>query len=153
MSLSSTQQAFYNLIAPLAQEASSVTGIDPNIIIAQAALETGWGASAPGNNYFGIKGTGGTQTTQEFLNGAWQTIKASFQGYSSLEDSVNGYVSFITNNPRYQAVENATNIPDQLKALQASGYATDPNYAKKLQGIINMLPDFRHPAVPGQVPD
>ena len=142
MSLNSAQQAFYNKVFPLAQQASTQTGIDANIIFAQAALETGWGKSAPNNNYFGIKGSGGTQTTKEFVNGVWQTIQASFKGFSSLQDSVNGYVSFITSNPRYQAVQNAQGVSAQLAALQHSGYATDPSYAIKLQGIINQLPNF-----------
>jgi len=125
---------------PLAQQAGSRTGVDPRLIFAQSALETGWGRSAPNNNYFGIKGSGSSQTTREFINGQWVTTKDSFRGYGSMGDSVSGWVDFITGNKRYKPLLNADGLDAQLKALGASGYATDPGYVGKLKSIIAGLP-------------
>ena len=139
MALTVNQQSFVKKIWPFAVTASERTGIDPSIIVGQAALETGWGKSAPNNNYFGIKGPGGVQTTKEFINGEWVTIQDSFKGYASLEDSVKGYADFILKNPRYKDFMNAGNIADQISALQKSGYATDPNYGSKVASIANSV--------------
>lgn len=139
MALLPSQKGFYDDLWPQAQRAGAATGIDPAIIFAQSALETGWGKSAPNNNYFGIKGSGGTQTTKEYINGKWVTIKDSFAGYSSVEDSVTGYIKFMTENPRYSGVIGATSIEGQIAALGNSGYATDPNYAAKISAIVDMV--------------
>lgn len=140
MALSPSQQAYYNKYWPLALNASKGTGIDARIIFAQSALESRWGTATPGNNFFGIKGPGGTFSTKEFINGVWQNVTASFAGYKDAADSFAGYVDFINKYKRYLPVKNAQGLSAQLSALQASGYATDPGYSKKLSGIIAMLP-------------
>lgn len=140
MAYTPKQQKFFDSMWPLAQKAGARTGIDPRLIFAQSALETGWGSSAPNNNYFGIKGAGGTQTTREYINGTWVTIKDSFKGYSSMADSVSGYADFILGNKRYKPMLSANGLDAQLSALGASGYATDPKYTSKLQSIIGNLP-------------
>lgn len=147
MALTGYKLDFYNQMWPLAVNASARTGISPEIIFAQGALESSWGRSAPNNNYFGIKGPGGNQTTREFINGQWITIKDSFKGYSSMADSVQGWVDFITGNKRYKTLLNSQGTDAQLAALQKSGYATDPNYSSKLQSIIKGLPSL--PSLPG----
>lgn len=134
------QQSFYDTMWPLAVREGKSTGLDPRLIFAQSALETGWGRSAPNNNYFGIKGPGGNQTTREFINGAWTTIVDSFRGYSSASDSAAGYSSFLKANPRYKSLLSSQGLDAQLKALGASGYATDPGYIGKLRSIISGLP-------------
>lgn len=139
MSFEPYQQKFYDQFWPLAQT-SSQYGLSPEIVFAQAALESNWGRSAPNNNYFGIKGPGGTQTTKEFVNGQWVTIRDSFRGYSSAADSVRGYIDFIFGNKRYTEYRTAQGIDAQLGALGSSGYATDPGYIGKLKSIISDLP-------------
>jgi len=102
---------------------------------AQSSLETGYGKSAPGNNFFGVKGPGQTQRTQEVINGQRVTINDSFRAYNSLEDSANDYVRFLRENPRYAKVV-AAKSPDEAIAYQGrSGYATDPNYGPSLASI------------------
>lgn len=133
------QQSFYDMMWPLAQSAGNSIGLDPRLIFAQSALETGWGKSAPNNNFFGIKGPGGSQTTQEWINGKWQTIQANFRGYTSAADSVQGYTNFLQQNPRYKPLLNADGLDAQLAALGKSGYATDPGYIGKLKSIISGL--------------
>jgi len=142
MALTAKQKSFIDSIWPQAVEASKRTGVDPSIIVGQSALETGWGKSAPNNNYFGIKGPGGNQQTKEFLNGKWVTITDSFRGYSSMADSVKGYADFITSNPRYRDFMGAKTIEQQLSELQQSGYATDPNYAKKVGSIADTVKGY-----------
>jgi len=139
VALTQKQQQFIDSIWPQAVIAGKRTGVDPSIIVGQAALETGWGKSAPNNNYFGIKGPGGNQTTKEFLNGKWVTITDSFRGYGSMADSVKGYADFITSNPRYSDFMGAKTIAEQLVELQGSGYATDPSYGKKVGSIADTV--------------
>lgn len=125
---------FYRQMMPFALEVSKTTGIDPRIIVAQSALETGYGRSAPGNNYFGIKGPGQTQNTTEYgANGLYRT-PASFRTYDSMGDSVADY-GRVLSLPRYDAVRNAEGLDAQLAALGKSGYATDPRYGQKVGAI------------------
>lgn len=137
------KEGFIQSIMPHALEASQRTGVDPRIIIAQSAQETGWGKHAPGNNFFGIKShgkSGGQElATNEFINGQNTRVNDSFRQYASLGDSVSGYADFITENPRYQPMRSATGLDAQLEALGQSGYATDPNYANAVGSIAKSI--------------
>lgn len=141
--LSGDKQSFINALLPAAIEEGARTGVDPRIIVAQAAQETGWGRSAPGNNYFGIKshGQSGGQnlTTHEVINGQRVKINDSFRTFGSPEESVRGYGDFILNNKRYQPLREAQGLDNQLAALQASGYATDPNYSRSVGAIARSI--------------
>ena len=134
-----SQQDFVASILPSAIEESKRTGIDPRIIVAQGALESGWGKHAPGNNLFGIKSHGqpggNTLSTTEYVNGQPQQQTASFRGYESPTDSVRGYGDFMLQNPRYKPLRQAQGLDAQLEALGASGYATDPKYASSVGAI------------------
>lgn len=142
-SLGGNQQAFIQRMMPLAIEASRQTGIDPRIIVGQAALESAWGAKAPGNNFFGIKSHGvpggQTFTTTEFVNGSPVKMKDSFRTYPDMGASVQGYADFINRNPRYGPLKAADGLDAQLTALQRSGYATDPRYSAKVGGIARQI--------------
>jgi flagellum-specific peptidoglycan hydrolase FlgJ len=138
------KEEFVSTIMPLAQEAAAKTGVDPRLIVAQAALESGWGKSAPGNNLFGIKSHGApggnVLPTTEVVNGQPVQTRDSFAAYASPADSVNGYADFINKNPRYGAMKSAQGLDAQVAALGQSGYATDPNYAAKVGSIARGLP-------------
>jgi Muramidase (flagellum-specific) len=124
-----------------AQAASAKTGIDPRLIMAQTALETGYGKSIPGNNYFGIKGGGGAPIeTTEVINGRPTRVLAPFRGYKSPEESFQDYASFMQGN-RYAGVRQAKGLEAQIAELGKSGYATDPDYAKKLLAIAQGIPE------------
>lgn len=144
VNLSGNKEAFVNALMPAAIEASQRTGVDPRIIVAQAAQETGWGKSAPGNNYFGIKshgkGGGQTFTTHEVIDGKRVKINDSFRQFASPADSVAGYADFLLENPRYKPMMAAQGLDAQLQALGASGYATDPNYASSVGSIARGIP-------------
>ena len=141
--LSGNRQKFIDTLMPAAIEASRRTGVDPRIIVAQAAQETGWGRKAPGNNYFGIKSHGQeggqTFTTHEVINGKRVKIRDSFRTFASPADSVSGYADFIMRNQRYTGFRAAQGLDAQLAALQASGYATDPNYSNAVGAIARSI--------------
>lgn len=132
-----------------AQAAARELGVDAKALVAQAALETGWGrrmiSSSAGNanNLFGIKATGwsgksATVATTEYYNGVKTTEQAAFRAYDSPAESFADYVRMIKNNPRYQqALQSGGDVRKFASALQQAGYATDPNYASKISAIAN----------------
>jgi peptidoglycan hydrolase FlgJ len=135
-----------------AQKASKASGIPYEVIIAQAALETGWGKkqikttdNQPSHNYFGIKATSSWKghstrlTTQEFLNNNMIKIKDDFRVYRNKQHALTDYLDLLTKNPRYKAVVNAPDARTAAKALQDAQYATDPNYSDKLIQIISRI--------------
>lgn len=156
--ISGDKETFVASLLPAAIEESKRTGVDPRIIVAQAAQETGWGRSAPGNNYFGIKshGQGGGQNlaTHEYVDGKRVNVNDSFRTFESPADSVRGYGDFILKNPRYEGLRTAQGLDGQLQALQASGYATDPNYSRSVGAIARgiRLPETPQAAIEAAAP-
>lgn len=142
-----SKEEFLTALTPVAKEVASELGVSHKIVLAQAALESGWGKSVKGNNLMGIKShgeAGGLDVvTHEVVNGKKVKITDKFRQYASPEDSIRGYGSFLKANSRYKHFlqAGAENEDAQLSALQSSGYATDPKYAYKLKSIINSLPD------------
>lgn len=138
-----TPEEFQARFGPYAQQVSQRTGLDPRLVLSQAALETGWGSSAPNNNFFGIKSHGqaggNTLMTQEFEDGQMVNVPQSFRGYESPEQSFRGYADFILSNPRYQGVLAQGDLSGQIAAMGQSGYATDPDYTNKLASISRRL--------------
>ncbi len=142
---------FIQKLMPAAKQAAQKLGLEPLALLAQAALETGWGQrtfkTAEGNNsfnFFGIKAHSSWQgdvavvDTLEYRQGVAQKEKAKFRAYESPEQSLGDYVDFIKSNPRYQqAVAMADNPKAYFQQLQAAGYATDPNYAQKILSVFN----------------
>lgn len=147
----STPEQFVERIWPYAQRAAQALGVDPRMLVAQAALETGWGRHVPtagdgeaGNNLFGIKagrswnGDRASHLTQEFREGRMQTERAEFRTYDSIEQSFSDYVALLRGSPRYApALAVAGNNQAYATALQRAGYATDPQYAAKLTAIAH----------------
>lgn len=116
-----------------------------SVLIAQAAQETGWGKStlsALHNNYFGLKagskwkGATVNMNTGEVFNGKAFTVKSNFRKYPTIEAGVQDRISWMYSLNRYNAVAAATTPEEQARALQACGYATDPNYANNLINLI-----------------
>ena len=137
---------FLAAMTPVAKEVAADLGISHKIVLAQAALESGWGKSMKGNNLMGIKShgeKGGVDVvTHEVVNGKKVKITDSFKQYESPADSIRGYGAFLKANSRYKHFlrAGAENEDAQLSALQTSGYATDPQYSYKLATIIKGLP-------------
>ncbi|MFQ3236935.1 MAG: flagellar protein FlgJ [Paraglaciecola sp.] len=143
-------EAFIRQLFPAAQAAASELGLDPKAMLAQAAVETGWGKymmhNAQGNthNLFGIKADARWQgdkaivNTLEFEQGLATPKKAEFRAYSSFADGMDDYVSFVKENPRYQeALSNSAEPKRYFEQLQQAGYATDPGYANKVLAVLN----------------
>lgn len=140
---------FVKQLQPFAQQAAKALGIDPNALIAQAALESGWGNSVIKNpdgsssyNLFNIKadrswrGKQAQVSTLEFDQGIARRMSSGFRAYSSYQESFNDYVQFIKNNPRYDsALTKVANTGQYMRELQRAGYATDPSYADKVMHI------------------
>jgi peptidoglycan hydrolase FlgJ len=140
---------FVKQVSPYAKQAARVLGVDPNALIAQAALESGWGHSVIKNpdgsssyNLFNIKadrswrGKQAQQSALEFEGGIARKVSSGFRAYASYQDSFNDYVHFIKNNPRYEnALSKASNTAQYMRELQRAGYATDPSYADKVLHI------------------
>lgn len=136
---SNTREAFVDSIAPTAKAVAEELGIDPRIVIAQAALETGWGKKVKGNNLFGIKSHGKQDglmvQTHEVVDGKHIQMRDSFRQYNSFDDSIIDYGNFLQQNKRYKPMLQATTLQEQVEALGKSGYATDPEYADKVMAI------------------
>lgn len=142
---------FVKSIWPYARQAASALGLDPKILVAQAALETGWGQAVAkdshgvsSNNLFNIKAKGNASTdsvdvkTTEYLADTPIKTRASFKKYSSIEHSFKDYVSLIKENSRYeQALANARDPQRFVKEMHEAGYATDPKYADKILSIYH----------------
>jgi flagellar protein FlgJ len=144
-----TKQKFIEKMRPQAEAAARELGVEPRAILAQAALETGWGRSLPAdasNNFFGIKanpawrGAAVAADTQEYSGGVARAENASFRSYGSVRQGVDDYVSFLRDNPRYsEALGAGSDVRAFANALQRAGYATDPDYANKLVAIAEQL--------------
>ncbi len=141
---------FIQTMRPLAQKAAAKLGVDAGVLIAQSALETGWGKKiirqhdgASSHNLFGIKahrdwqGPVASVSTLEFSDGGMQRTRASFRVYESFAESFEDYADFLLSNPRYQdAINNSGNPREFVMELQTAGYATDPDYASKIIDIL-----------------
>ena len=144
--LKGQQREFYDkLYSTLLDQATKAGVKNPEAIArlgaAQSSLETGYGkATAGGNNYFGIKGSGGNQqSTQEFdpKTGKMVTQQASFRQYGSMQESAADYIKMMQGNKRYAGVLGAGSTSEAIAAQGRSGYATDPDYARKLAMITS----------------
>ena len=134
-----TPAEYFKQMLPYARSVSERIGIDPRLVLAQSALETGYGKSAPGMNYFGIKGQGQSLPTTEFENGSITNTTADFRTYENPMQSFQDYASLLLNNSRYDPVLAAKTLEEQIAAMGQSGYATDPGYASKLQNIASKI--------------
>lgn len=158
---------FVKAYLPYAKETERKTGISAKAILAQAALESGWGKAAPGNMFFGVKDTDGINGNEQLLttteysrrtdlkfpviisvtpvirNGQkWfkYMVKDYFRKYNTPEECFTDHANFFFKNKRYRQALTVKHDPYKFaEAIAAAGYATDPNYAKTLKQIISMI--------------
>jgi len=127
-------QSFINRLMAPAISAYNSANILPSILIGQGALESDYGTSSlaqEGNNLFGVTGTGPAGSIYSPSSGLY------FKKYYNWDQSINDYVSLLSQNPRYSGVIGATNYQDAAQNLQAAGYAGDSTtYASSLIGVI-----------------
>jgi flagellar protein FlgJ len=150
---SMTQSAgeFVDQVLPSIRTAAQALGLNPLALLAQAALETGWGKrmarTADGNpslNLFGIKaddtwvGARAVANTVEYAGGVATQRQAAFRAYGSIEESVNDFANLLKNSPRYRhAAAAGPDAQAYVDGIGRSGYATDPEYAGKLNDILH----------------
>lgn len=146
------EHAFVDALSPIVEPIAKELGIHPDALIAQAALETGWGQymvhdplGKSSHNLFGIKADDSWQgqkarvPTIEFDGARAKKQVANFKVYDSLQESVQDYANFL-NQSRYQQAREVTDQPEVFfSELQKAGYATDPAYAEKVMNIMNRL--------------
>jgi flagellar protein FlgJ len=142
-------ERFVERLLPQAREAAAALGVEPRVLLAQAALETGWGKSlessaAPAHNLFGIKAggswTGGRTAHWTMEQGAagLERRREAFRAYESTAASFSDYVDLISSAPRYAAaLESRGDAEGYVRAIADGGYATDPEYADKWLAIYH----------------
>jgi peptidoglycan hydrolase FlgJ len=142
---------FVRALAPHAAVAAKQLGVSVRALLAQAALETGWGKHLPShgdgsssNNLFGIKAGGSwdgdkvSVPTLEYENGVAVRKRDQFRAYDSPSESFSDYARLLADSPRYaQALGQGENIAGFARALVHGGYATDPSYVAKITAIAN----------------
>ncbi|OLF54851.1 flagellar assembly peptidoglycan hydrolase FlgJ [Pseudomonas chlororaphis] len=154
----SSADEFVATMLPMAQQAADRIGVDARYLVAQAALETGWGKSvmrqqdgSSSHNLFGIKagsswkGDQARAITSEFKNGQMVKETAAFRSYASYQDSFHDLVTLLQSNNRYQEVLKSADNPEQfVRELQKAGYATDPDYASKISQIAKQMKSYEN---------
>ena len=156
---------FITKFLPYAFETERKTGISALFILAQSALETGWGQHAPGNMMFGVKASVSTpaekrqlvQTTEILAtdkakfpviikiekrpDGKYKyTVKDWFRKYDSPEESFTDHARLFLTNKRYaKALEVKADPYKFAEEVAKAGYATEPTYAERLKGVIRTI--------------
>lgn len=147
-----TPEAFVDQLAGPARDAERRTGVPAPLILAQAALETGWGRhrittedGADSHNLFAIKAGAGWQgkttdvTTHEYIDGQRVKRVERFRVYDSYQEAFADHGRLLTGNGRYAGVLRAGSADQAARALQDGGYATDPAYADKLVAVMDRI--------------
>jgi len=149
MAIAASPEAFIQLLDKPIGRAAEALGVDKNVLLAQAALETGWGREVlavdekqSSYNLFNIKAGKSWQgetvniSSLEYRDGVFKPESSKFRAYSSLQDSIDDYVRFVQENPRYQqALEHTGSSAEYIRKLHQAGYATDPEYANKVLAL------------------
>jgi peptidoglycan hydrolase FlgJ len=149
--LSEQAADFVQQVLPTIRQAAAAVGVNPLGMLAQAALETGWGQRMPrtadGNsslNLFGVKagsdwsGARAVADTVEISGGVARQTRAAFRAYGSIEESVGDFARLLTSSPRYRdAVAAGGSAQAYVQSIAKAGYATDPEYANKLNEVLN----------------
>ena len=145
-----SRKEFVDKMKPIALKIRDKYGIQTNITITQSAHESGWGMSKltrEANNLFGFTATDSwikegkpvyNIETKEYIRGAWVTLKRPFRKYKSWDDSVDDWAKIISGLTRYSEAYRYAHTGDIANygiAVQKGGYATDPQYAKKLASL------------------
>lgn len=146
----SSPEEFVRQLLPAAEKVAKRIGLSPVALLAQAALETGWGSKmmkntdgSSGNNLFGIKagrrwqGASTQANSLEYEQGRPVMRNSAFRSYNSFVQSMEDYAAVIGNDERYSKARAVAHDPDAyFEELQQAGYATDPQYANKLKQVI-----------------
>jgi flagellum-specific peptidoglycan hydrolase FlgJ len=139
-----TPQEFIDKVSPIAKRLAPTSNVPASFTVAQSALESAWGKRALGNNLFGIKadeswhGPTIAFDTHEVINGKEVPKKLLFRAYPDWESSIKDHAIFLKTNPRYKNAFQFKNGDDFATAIGGDHYASDPHYAAKIIGIIDV---------------
>ena len=150
----SSPTAFLGSFRPAAEAALRAKGLPTSLAPILAAIpmnEQGYQKPAPGHNYFGIKGSNprtgantGPVGTWEDYGGGRTNIQDTFRAYNSPAESVEDFIQFLEDNPRYGGavkIARETGDPEQfIRAVHRAGYATDPIWSDKILKIASQVP-------------
>ena len=143
--MNAEQKNFIEVVGAIASADMKNSGVAASLTTAQAILESAWGKSEltkTGNALFGIKATKDwkgktlTRKTTEYEDGKKVQVEAEFRAYDTWEDSVKDHSAFLKKYKRYAKVIGETDYKEACNAVAAAGYASDPEYAKKLIELI-----------------
>jgi len=165
-----TPKDFVTQFYPFAKQSQDKTGISAIAVLAQAALESGWGKAAVGNMFFGVKDTDGVNGNEQLLvtteyskradlkfpeiisitpvikNGQKYfkyKVKDYFRKYDTPEQSFTDHCNFLLANPRYKAALAVKSDPYAfVDAIATAGYATAPDYATLLKSICKTIEKY-----------
>jgi len=147
---SGNPREFMEKYKDIAKAASKETGISEDLMLAQLALESGWGKSAPGYNFGGIKADkswkgekSNLSTTEYSKQKGYHKSNEAFRKYSSAEEGFRGYVDFLLRNPRYKSVIGVDDPMLAAEMMGRTGYATDPNYGEKLKSMVQTVQKYK----------
>lgn len=145
-----TPKEFVKRLYPIIKSLVKNVNIDPKMLLAQAALETGWGKfilkhqdGQSSYNLFNIKANTSwsldkvKKASLEFVNGIFKPITSEFRSYGSFHESVKDYIQLVSNNKRYAEALGSSDPKQYIHRLHKAGYATDPNYSEKILDIYN----------------
>jgi flagellar protein FlgJ len=139
-------QDFLDQLAAPAQACQRATGIPASFTLAQAALESAWGASRLSQrafNLFGVKADRGWKgpaiwmDTAEVINGKRVMVSAPWRAYATWADCLTDRAAFFRKNPRYAKCFEEHTGAGWARAIARAGYATDPDYAAKLIAVMD----------------
>jgi len=143
--LAAKKMAWLESFMPAAYKVCAEYGVPPQVCVAQAALESGWGIAAGGYNYFGLKGKGtagsSSWASNEFIDGQKVLKTSSFAKFLNMEDGIRGYCQAVTGNAWFKpAAQLYPNDPAKFVTwLWGSGYASGPNYSNTLVGVMRTI--------------
>jgi peptidoglycan hydrolase FlgJ len=150
--LSRQAEQFVAQVLPTIRRAAAALGVNPVGMLAQAALETGWGQrmprtadGTPSLNLFGVKageawagGRAVADTVEFSRDGVASQRRTAFRAYGSIEESVSDFAKLLAGSPRYRDVVAAGgDAQAYIDGIARSGYATDPEYGDKLNRTLN----------------
>lgn len=142
---------FLELFGPIARATMLKMGVPASVILAQAALETGWGSSTikDAKNLFGIKGTGPAGTvsvpTREYGKNGYYSTTAKFRKYNSWQESMEDHSKLLSTAGRYKKAMAVKNDPKQFaREIHKAGYATDPQYSNKLIKLMDSYDMYKY---------
>lgn len=162
------QSDFLRTLVPAAQRIAARYGLPASVVLAQAILESNWGRSGltrKANNLFGIKAASPaaaaiTLPTMEYegpeagKRGRARVVRARFAVYASVEECLGDYARLIAFAPRYAPARAVADDPFAFaEEVAACGYATDPDYANKIQRLIRRHRLTRFDAAPEHAPE